>query len=112
MDSILATRLNTLNEQNEKLRQAEGEYLLKEAKRKTMEGDLLLSIAKEGTAAEKAALVHTNEDYKSFMGELAGLETKFNFEKRRYEILTNAFFAEHSTFKREMGLIQKEGINV
>lgn len=109
MDSLLASRLNNLNDQNDKLRQAEGEYLLKEAKRKTMEADILLTTM-ASNVAERQAKVHINEDYIVFMKELADLETKFNFEKRRYEILTNAFYSEHSTYKREMSLINNEGM--
>lgn len=111
MDSLLASRLNNLNDQNKLLEHAESAYRLHEAKRKTTEADLFLSIADGGNVAEKQAKVHSNQDYLAFMLELSDLETKFNFEKRRFDILQNAFFAEHSTFKREIGLIQKEGIN-
>lgn len=110
MDSVLAGRLNNLNAQNEALRQAEGEYLLKEAKRKTMEADLYRE-TQEGSQVTKMMEVYRMGDYKDFVEELAKLEEKFNFEKRRYSILENAFYAENSTFKNEMQLIKKESIN-
>lgn len=109
MDSLLAKRLNYLNDQNEALKLAEGQYLLHEAKRKTMEAKIFAA-AQGSSVKDREAFVHTDHEYIEFMKELAELETKFNFEKRRFDILTNAFYSEHSTFKREVGLIQKEGV--
>ncbi len=109
MDSVLANRLNLLNAQSDKLRQAEGEYRLHEAKRKTLEGELyLMTVA--SNVAEKTAKVHANEEYSNFMRELAKLETEFNHQRRRFSILESAYLAEHATFNREAKLINRQGV--
>jgi hypothetical protein len=108
MDAILSERLNNLSAQNKALEGVEGRYLLKEAGRKTMESDIYLSSA-GGNVAERQAKVHTNPEYRTYMKDLAELQSRFNFEKRKYDILSNAFYSELACYKREMGIIQKGG---
>ena len=107
MDSILEKRLRNLSTQNDILRQAEGDYLLNDAGKKSMEADIFLLMT--GTVAEKEAKVHASEEYVMYMKALAESQTKFNFERRRYEILNNAFIAELNTYKIESPLIKKGG---
>lgn len=109
MDSALGSRLNLLNAQNEKLEHAEGAYRLHEAKRKTLEATIFMA-STGSSVKDREAMVHSDVEYMKFMKELADFETKYNFERRRFDILQNAFYSEMATYKREAGLIQKEGI--
>lgn len=111
MDSLLGMRLNNLNDQNKILEHAEGSFLLQEAELEALGESIFLSNADYGNVAERKAIVRTNPDYTALVAVVIDLKKKFNFEKRRFDILQNAFFAEHSSFKREAGLIQKEHIN-
>ncbi len=108
VDSVLGSRLNLLSAQNDKLHQVEGGYLLQEAKRKTMEATIFMT-ASGGSVKDRESMVHADVEYVKFMEELSKMESRFNFEKRRYEILLNAYYGELACYKREMGLIQKEG---
>lgn len=106
MDSVLHERLSHLSTQNDRLKQAEGEYRLKEAQKKSLEADLYLK--SEGkNVAEREAKSYSSEEWKSFSRELSELQTKYNFESRRFEILMNAYYGELNTFKRDETLIKK-----
>lgn len=107
MDANLLSRLSDLNAQNDFLHQAEGEFRLQDAKKKTIESDIYL-ITVGGNVAERQAKVFANEDYASFMKELAQKETAYNHEKRRYDILLNAYFGELAQYKKEMDLIKHQ----
>lgn len=108
MDDLLRHRLNQLTEQSERLKQSEGMYRLQEAKRKTMEADLFLTISEAGNVAEKQARVHAHKEYIEFMESLAKFETQYNSDRRRYEIFLNAYFGELAGYKKEMDLIKHE----
>jgi hypothetical protein len=111
MDTLLGSRLNALNEQNDKLQKAEAQYLELEAHRKVLFSQLYLA-AEGKNVAEKEANVYVSDDWKRFIGGLIAAETRFNFERRRFEILDKAFLAEYSTLKREADLIPKQGRRV
>ncbi len=106
MDRELADRLNNLNAQNDRMKQAEGEYRFKEAERKSFEAGLILSSTGK-SHAEKSTQAQADQRWHEFQTDLAQLETEFNFQRRRYDILMNAFYAELNTFKREDELIKK-----
>lgn len=107
MDQELREKLINLDLQNEILREAEAEFLLKDAGRKPMEADQFLTVV-TGSIAERQAKAHTTEEYIAYVKDLAEVQAKYLFEKRKYSILENAFYAELNTFKREMGLIDKQ----
>lgn len=110
MDKLLADRLNLLNKQNDKLKQAEGEFLLLDAEKDSFKATLFL-VSMGESVKEREAKAMASSEYSSFMKALAEKENAFHHERRRYSILENAFYAELSTFKNEMQLIKKEGIN-
>ncbi len=105
MDSILKERLNNLSAQNKVLEQAESAYLLKEAGLKPMEADEFLTVI--GSVAERQARAHTTEIYIAYTQDLAKLKAKYNFERRKFEILDKAYLAEYLTLKRESTLIDR-----
>lgn len=94
--------------QNDILRQIEGEYNLKEAERKPLEATLFLSF--DGSVAKREARAYASIEYQDFMRELAALQTRFHFEKRRFSILESAYLAEHASFNREAKLINRHGV--
>lgn len=110
MDSILAQRLRNLTTQNTTLREAEGEYLLKDAGKKTMEAEIFLTVI-TGTVAEREAKTYTTEEYKTYMRELSELHARYMFERRRFDILDKAFIAELNTYKIDNSLINRKNPN-
>lgn len=109
LDRELANRLNNLNAQNEKLTEARGAYLLKEAERKHFEASQIVT-ADGKSMAEKTVNAQATPEWASFQRELARLETQFEFEKLRYEILDRAFNAEYLSMKMDAGEIKKQGV--
>lgn len=107
MDDLLRQRLNTLSTQNERLKQAEGEYLLKDAGKKSMEGDVF-SLMTAGSVKEREMMMYASLEYKDFMKELSQAHAKYNYERRRWDILLNAYYGELAQYKKEMDLIKKE----
>lgn len=108
MDAILKDRLKRLWEQNDVLKAAEAQYLELEANKKPMLAQLTL--AQEGKSfAEREARAYASADWKQFCAGLVVAESTFNFEKRKFSILENAFFAAHSTFKLDERSIRKKG---
>ncbi len=105
MDSILKERLNNLSTQNKTLEAAEAQYLLKEAGLKPMEAEEFLTVI--GSIAERQAKAHTTEMYVEYVKELATLKARYNFERRKFEILDKAYLAEYLTLKRESTLIDR-----
>lgn len=100
MDRELATRLNNLNEQNARLKDIEYAYQSAEATRKTNFAQLFLA-AEGKSVAEREYNVYASPEWIAFAKALAGYETDYNYEKRRFDILFNAFYAELNTLKLE-----------
>lgn len=108
MDATLKERLTRLWEQNDVLKEAEGLYLELEANKKPLLA--ALTIAAEGKShADREAQALSSVEYKSLLTALVQAEKQFNFEKRKFGILENAFFAAHSTFKLDDRSIRKQG---
>lgn len=108
MDDRLKQRLTRLWEQNDQLKEAEALYLELEANRKPLYSQLFLH-AEGKNVAEKEARAYDSKDWRDFMAGLIAAESAFNYEKRKFGILENAFFAEHSSFKLDERSIRKAG---
>lgn len=107
MDRRLAERLSYLSQQNDILKKTREAFLLKEASRKHFEASLIK--AAEGKShAEKTINAQATSDWKAFHMELAALETEFEFEKLKYDILDKAYLAEHLTFKLDAESIKRQ----
>lgn len=65
--------------------------------------------AEGANASLREANVYSTQGWRDFIDGLADIESAKNKEKRRFDILMNAFIAELNTFKREGALIGKEG---
>ncbi|MES2874471.1 MAG: hypothetical protein V4708_12160 [Bacteroidota bacterium] len=112
MDSTLSRRLNALNEQNDKLTKSEAIALELDAQKKVIYSQLLLKLLDPAlNMATKEAKVYASQEWQDFINGLVAAESSKNSDKRRYEILNNAFIAELNTYKREGSLIDKGGIN-
>lgn len=107
MDRVLADALNKLNTQNQKLREVENIFRQLEATSKTLWAQLFLQ-AQGKNVSEREAQVASSKDWSDFAKGLAEAESAYNFERRRFEILNNAFIAELNSFKAESALIKKQ----
>ena len=106
MDSVLADRLNKLTAQNKRLRDAEELFLELEANKKPLLAQLILKSPGK-SFAEREAQALASEDWINFIKFHVMKETEFNFEKRKYAILEQAYYAELNTYKREDALIKR-----
>lgn len=100
MDRQLAERLNNLSMQNEVLFKARSAYLLMEARRKHFEAKMIRA-ADGKSQAEKTVSAQAAKEWLDFHLKLSELESQFEFEKTKYEILDKAYLAEYATFKSE-----------
>jgi hypothetical protein len=107
LDRELATRLNNLNEQNEKLSEARGNYLLKEVERKHFEARMITAAAGK-SHAERTTAAQATQEWLTFQQELAGLEAEFEFQKLRYDILDKAYLAEYLSAKLDADTIKRQ----
>lgn len=106
LDRELAERLNNLSAQNEALTKARGAYLLKEAERKHFEAALVNEMQGK-SHAERLAQAQATQHWRMFQVELAKLETEFEFQKLRYDILDKAFQAEYLSAKLDADTIKR-----
>lgn len=90
------------------LKRAEESYLEMEANKKPMLAQLTLT-AEGKSFAEREAKALASDDWKRFSMGLVAAESQFNFEKRKFSILENAFFAAHSSYKLDERSIRKAG---
>lgn len=108
LDRELAERLNNLNAQNDILKAARLAYLLKEAERKHYEAALIRE-AEGKSHAERVANAQATQHWRMFHVELSKLETEFEFQKLRYDILDKAFQAEYLSAKLDADTIRRQG---
>jgi hypothetical protein len=106
MDRTLAERLNALHKQNETLRKAREAYLLKEASRKHFEATLIRQ-AEGKSQAEKLINAQSKKEWLEFSKELAALESVFEFERLKWELLDKAYLAEHLSYKLDGDTIKR-----
>lgn len=111
MDDLLRNALNRLSAQNDKLKEAEKLYLELEAHKKVLLSQLILKQGLGKSHADKETRAQVTEDWIDFVQGLAEAETNFNNEKRKYSIYENAYYAELATYKREVDVIKKQGVN-
>ena len=109
MDQSLANRLNELWKQNDVLKAAEETYLRLEGERKSLLAQLTLN-ADGKSFAEREAKALASSDWKRFVAGHVMAETVMNFEKRKYSILEQAYYAAYSTMKLEDRSIRKPGV--
>lgn len=57
--------------------------------------------------AEKEAQVYASQDWIDFSRGLAEAQSKYNHERRRYELRIKAYDAEHLTMKVEAPVIKR-----
>lgn len=106
MDTRLKERLNALSDQIDKLRKAELEFLTLDAHKRVLAAQLFLQ-AEGKNVAEKEANVYSSAQWKDFSSGLVESESKFNHERRRYELQLKAFDAEYITYKIDATAIRK-----
>lgn len=107
MDRGLAERLNNLSAQNEILRVAREAYLLKESERKHFEAVLIREAAGK-SHAEKVVNAQASDGWVRFSRALAKLESRYEFEKLKFDILDKAYLAEHASFKVDGNMIRRQ----
>lgn len=107
MDSILAKRLKDLSRQNEKLKEAELMFRQLEASKDSLWGQLFLK-QEGGSIAEREAKASASKEWSDFMAGLAVAESKFNYERRRYDVLGNVYIGELNSFKNDVKVIKKQ----
>lgn len=108
MDRGLAERLNALNEQNDRLKAVEAQYLALEANRKSLLGKLI-SQQPGKSFAEREMQAYASAEWIDFAKGLADVEADYEFEKRRYDILDKAYLADHLSAKLDGETIKRQG---
>jgi outer membrane PBP1 activator LpoA protein len=102
------TLIEMLEKQNIILARARKAYLLMEASRKHEEAKLTKQ-ALGKSHAEKVINAQSEEVWLKFHLELARLESIFEFQKMKMEILNKSWLEEYLTKKLDDGLIRKQG---
>lgn len=98
MKTPLDTILLTLGEQNVVTSKARNAYLAKEAERKTFESRLIQK-AEGKSHAEKLMNAQANEEWLTFAKALARLESVYEFEKFKLNILDKEYQAQYLELK-------------
>jgi len=109
MDSELAKRLNALNEQNDALREAEGEFLALKGEKDSLLA-MLTTKAEGKSHSERETIALASDDWRKFNKALSLIETDYQYQRRRFAILEKAYLAEHASFTAEAKLIKRQGI--
>lgn len=98
-DLELAKCLTDLKKQSVKLREVEGLYLKAKATEDTNFAQLFLKTV--GSVEARKNEVYASKEWIDFALALAGALTELNWEKRRYDVLQMAFYAQLNTLKAE-----------
>lgn len=96
-----------LEEQAIVLSRARDKYLAKEAERKHLEARLIQAAAGK-SHAERTINAQASEDWLKFHKELARLESVFEFQKLKYELLDKEWLAQYMTAKLDDGLVKRQ----
>lgn len=107
-DSPLTDILTILGKQNVTLAKARYRYLRKEAARKHFESTLIKN-APGKSQAEKATHAQAQQEWLDFHCELAKLESVYEFERLKFEILSKEWQSQYLQMKLDESLIKKEG---
>jgi hypothetical protein len=97
-----------LNLQNDVLGRARNSYLEKEAERKHFEA-VLIRQAEGKSMAERTVNAQATEVWMRFMKDLARLESVYEFQKLKYEILDKEWQAHYLTHKLDGRTIGRQG---
>lgn len=100
--------LDVLYKQNDSLGKARNAYLLKEAERKHFESTLI-SLAVGKTHAEKSTRAQACDEWLDFHKALAKLESVYEFQKLKSEILSKEYQAQYLALKLDADLIKRNG---
>lgn len=107
MDQLLRDALARLEAHSKDLRVSEGLHLQMDASKKPLLAQLTL--AETGKSmAEREAKACASKDWRDFYKGMVQAECDYNYQKRRYSILENAFYAELATYKSELKMITKQ----
>lgn len=88
------------------LGRARDAYLAKEAERKHFESKLI-RYAEGKSNADRMVAAQSTDAWLVFHKELARLESVFEFQKLKYEILDKEWLAQYSTLKLDEKLIKR-----
>ncbi len=106
MDEQLKECVAKLNAQNDVLGRARNSYLLKEAERKHFEASLIKG-APGKSHAERTVSAQSDKTWLDFHVALAKLESVFEFQKLKFEILDKEYLATYATFKIEERVMRR-----
>ena len=106
MDTRLEDRLKKYHAQIEKLKEVELQYLELDASEKSLFAELFLQ-AEGRSISEREARAAASPEWKDFKRGLAQAESARNHERRRLDLLQNAFNAEYTTYKIEAEAIKR-----
>ncbi len=107
-DLELTKCLTDLKAQSVKLRLSEGIWSKAEATKKTNFAQLFLK-AEGKSVAEREHAVYASEEWINFSLALAGYQTDLNWEKRKFDILQMAYYAQLNQLKAESMAIARTG---
>lgn len=102
----LSALTTALHKQNDILSKARHDYLLWEAARKHTEAVLTQQAAGK-SFAEKTMNAQGTKDWLEFHLKLARLESVFEFQKLKYEVLDREWLAQHQAFKLDHETIKR-----
>ncbi len=106
MDTELRECLNRLEALNDTLGRSRFSYLTKEAERKHFEASLVRNAAGK-SHAEKLVSAQSSEQWLRFHKDLARLESVYEFQKFKMEILNKEYLAIYATYKVESDHLKK-----
>jgi len=107
MDPKLKKRLLKIDEQLQKLYEAEEKYLTLEAVKEHILA-VMMSEAGDLSEAAKKTIAMSRADYKTFKESLAVAEAMFHREKHKYELVLKAFDAAYLSLKLEVPAINRQ----
>lgn len=105
----LTELVRALAKQNEVLSLSRFNYLTKEATRKHYEATLV-SQSNAKSHAERLNMAQSTKEWLEFQKELAKLESRYQFELFKYQILDKAFQSEYLKVKLDGQEIKKQGV--
>lgn len=112
MDPLVRELGLQLEDQNKKLQLAEKLFADLEGSRKSLFAELVRK-SPEKSVALKEYDAYASKDWKDFMAGHSQAEAQRNFERRKYELMVMAFYAEYSASKNEqigMRIAGKAGV--
>lgn len=106
MDSQLQDCVQRLNEQNDILGRVRDKYLKSESTRKHYEAKLIIG-ATGKSHAEKVTNAQGTEDWRKLEFDIAALESSYEFNKLKLEVLNKEYLALHLSLKIDSEVMRK-----